>query len=674
MSPNRRQHAGQRCLPRFSFFFSATMSPLVNRLSVGSLGVDSLAGSAAPPPGYTSQRDTASSIAVVINHDDEDELLKNSPTSPPSIHSDDPIHTLPSPYSIEYLRSHVQGQDQNPRLSPHQNYTHGYTQCTHAQARPKPQQQQRDTRLLSCDALHLYSPPQILSTDNPNGQSRPYSGYVAEEHWQPPVPADSITNQLEQQHQQHQQPYTDYSTLPTSPYRQNIHHPPLRVLSYPSSTDEGHYGCTTGNEEEGNRSSSPLINDQRMTIMMNNSTATILSPLEEPPLGCQSTHDPDIIPRRRRLPSLPNGTATRQAVDPKKTAVKKMKKKKKNPTINSSATNNKDHSTSPPLPPLPQTQPTNYVYISRKCNPSMPVSKSRRGWRRETVVAQQQQPNHTLNQIPFPPPPPPKLSSTSSSAITGTFTINPELYIPPSLLNAMEDPVFFRFKTSSSSDSTGETTSTRKERRTRRTNLRLEVENGGIDVDIHLVPTTTSTITFGEDEDDAGTCTGNRGLQQQDTSTPVTLQAQTSANSTSTTAFGSSSSSPPSTTHPCRSTTTTTSSTQENPSGGTFPSRSTRGINTIPEVTQHNSSSSSRRDKNLKKQSRPIITTIDLQIKQAEACYQQCSLYNQDSVKMNGPFIAFPLIARIVSFFYRFIGFFPPPQKKKKKKSRALFF
>ena len=83
-----------------------------NRLSAGSLGVDSLAGSTvtAPPPGHTSQRDTASSIAVITNHDVEEEdggLLKNSPSPP-----DDPIlHTLSSPYSIENLRSHGQGQD-----------------------------------------------------------------------------------------------------------------------------------------------------------------------------------------------------------------------------------------------------------------------------------------------------------------------------------------------------------------------------------------------------------------------------------------------------------------------------------------------------------------------------------------------------------------------------------
>ena len=88
------------------------MPRVVNRLSVGSLGVDSLAGSTvtAPPPGYTSQRDTASSIAVVIDHDVDEEdggLLKNSPSSP----GDPALHTLSSPYSIENLRSHGQGQD-----------------------------------------------------------------------------------------------------------------------------------------------------------------------------------------------------------------------------------------------------------------------------------------------------------------------------------------------------------------------------------------------------------------------------------------------------------------------------------------------------------------------------------------------------------------------------------
>jgi hypothetical protein len=197
---------------------------------------------------------------------------------------------------------------------------------------------------------------------------------------------------------------------------------------------------------------------------------------------------------------------------------------------------------------------------------TMPTFKSRR-WRRKTAV----QPNNT--QIP---PPSPKLSS-SSSAITGIFVINPGFYVPPSLLNAMEDPVFFRSKPSSDTGETG------KRKGSRRTNLRLEVENGGTDVDIRLVPTTIST-NVGED----ATCTGNRG--QQDTFCDTPVQAQASA-STSTTAF---SGPPPSSTHP-RQSTTSSIRMQENPvqpSDG-ISSRILEGIST-PEVTQH---TSSRRDK-----------------------------------------------------------------------------
>jgi hypothetical protein len=363
-------------------------------------------------------------------------------------------------------------------------------------------------------------------------------------------------------------------------------------LPYPS-TEEDHNGCKEyGNREEGNQSST--VDEQTLVMMMMNSTATILSPTEEH-LGYQ-----DLTPRRR-LPSLPNGP-TRQATIATKSTIKK---KKKSPTAKSSA---KFYSTTaPPLPPT-QSQPTNYVYISRKCNPSIPILKSR-GWRRKSAIVQQ--PNTQI-----PPPPPKLLSSSSSSAITGTFTINPELYIPPSLLNAMEDPVFFRFKPSSD---TGET------RERKRTNLRLEVENGAIDVDIHLVPTTTTTISNDVGED--ATCTGKFGQQQDMPFCDTPVQAQASAG-TSTTA-------PP-------------IFMQENLSGGTSSPSSRRGISTpeVPQQQQHTSSTSWR---NKKKPSRPPTTTIDLRIKQAY--YQQPILMQGDSDKINAP-IVLPLIARIVSFCF----------------------
>ena len=592
------------------------MPRVLNRLSVGSFEVVSLAGSTAPPPGYTSQRDTASIVAV-INDDEESVILKD--LSPPPSKDSAPLR---SPYSNEDLRSHEQVQDQNPTLT---SCTHGYSQCAPVRSNsyyPPQQQQQRDARPLSSETLHFYNPLQVLSADNlfgaTNEQSRPYYPSSTEEHWQPPIQPDT-----QHQHQQLTSPHPGY-TLPTSPYhhhRQSTYPPALRVLAY-SSTDDGHYGRKEyGNEEgEGNHQSSALNDKSMMMAMMMNSTATILSPSEEP-LGSQSTPD---LPRRRRrrLPSLPNRPARQATIAINRT--KTVTKKKNSPTAKSLA---KAHPTPTPVAPT-QTHPTNYVYISRKCIPPMPTSKSR-GWRRRKTIVQ------SNNQIP----PPPKLSSTSSSsAITGTFTINPELYIPPSLLNAMEDPVFSRFKPSSS-DTGEEETRKRKGSSRTRTNLRLEVENGGIDVDIHLVPTTTisNNVEGGEDA-------GNRGQQQQDTTsscdTPV--QAQASA-STSTTAFTGSGPPSSSSTHPRQQSSTT--SMQENPSGGI--SSSSRNANSIPGVTQQTSSSSGRRDKK-KPQSRP--TTIDLQIKQVD--YQQGSLniQNQDSVKINGP-IVLPLIARIVSFF-----------------------
>ena len=573
--------------------------------------------------------------------------MKNPPPPPPPLPSmesqyrDDPLHTLlPSPYSIEDLRSGHGGQDQNPILSLQQNSTHGHTKkhTTRSSSYHPPQQQQqleqqqRHSRALSCDALNFYSPPQILSTDILFGatkeQSRPHYRSSTEEDRQPPVQANN-------QHQQQQltSPYTDYSlptrsSLPTSPYhqhRQNTHPAPLRVLSY-TSTNESHGSKEYSNaetaadsEEKGNQPS-PL-NDQKLMMMMNSTVINL--PPSEKPLGFQSSHDL-FPPRRRRLPSPPD-SPTKQATtatDPTKSATKK----KKSPTAAKSSA--KVHSTPPP-PPSTQSQPTNYVYINRKCNPSTPITSKPQG-RRKTVA----QPN---TQIPSSPP---KLPS--SSAITGTFTIDPELYIPPSILNAVEDPVFFRFKPLSDTEHIDESRNRKLDRTRRGTNLRLEVENGGIDVDIHLVPTTTTISNNVGKEEDEATCTGNRGQQQQQDTTycDSPLQAHASAN-TSTTAF----SGPPSST--TRQSTTSLIRIQENPSGGTTSSR--KGI-TIPEVMQH--TSSSRRDK--KKPSRP--TTIDMRIKQAYDQQDSLNLQNQDSVKINDGPIALPLIARIVSFTSRFIG------------------
>ena len=463
------------------------MRRVVNQRSVGSLDVDSVAGSGAPPPGYTSQRDTASSIGA-IDDDEEDVIFKDS-QPPPSMEPPckDPSRTLPSPYSIENLRSH--GQDQNPRLSLHQSSscTHAYAR-THSQCTPvhpssyyPPQPQLQQQLLLQQQQQRTLVTPYIsiapLKSSLPTTylvlllMNNPVLLHIIIDVQQMSIGSclyKPITNIININKRHHPTPII---VLPNSPYRhhpQNTYPPPLRILTYPS-TDEDHYVCKEhGNEEEeGNQSS--LLSDQNMRMMMMNSTATILSHPEEP-LGYQSNHDL-AHGRRHRLPSLSN-TPTRRAATSDVIAMNSATKQK-NPTAGSSAPS-----------PLPQTQsqPTNYVHISRKCNPPMPTSKSR-GRRRKTVQ--------------------PK----------GTFPINPELYIPPSLLNAMEDPVFFRFKPSSDTEDTGET---RKRKGSRKTNLRLEVENGGIDVDIHLVPTTIST-DVGED----ATCAGNRGQQDVFCDTPA---------------------------------------------------------------------------------------------------------------------------------------------------------
>jgi hypothetical protein len=500
-----------------------------------------VASSGAPPPGYTSQHDTLS--FVDIDNDDDDETVSNHllpPPPPPLMDSPyrDPLYHLPSPYSTEDLRltaeSHV--QNQNPRRSLHrsptQTCTHGFTH-THSQCRPSftgsqssPNVNRSSFPQASVRSHSYYPPPQqrhagdILTFDSPphiHSTDDVFGVRRQSLSSRPPVQGDTP-------------PYTDYSSQNTRP-------PALRILTYP----DGAY------DDEEDRS--PLNNPN---MMMVNSSATF----EEP--SSYQSHNPTL--RRHHRPiETPGPTASVVEINP---ATNKFNSKR-------------GHSTSS------QTQPTNYVHLSRKCNPSMPISKSW-GWRRKTV-----QPSIQI--------PPPRLSS-SSSTITGTFIINPELYIPSSLLNAMEDPLF-RFKPSSNTGGS------------RKTNLRLEIENGGIDVDIRLVPTTNIPSS-----------STNSGSGQLDCDTPV--QTQVSA-STSTTAFSHSG------------------------GGTTADSAFEKRPLPLPRLSQESPTTTraspgvgktlSRRDK--KKPSQP--TTIDLRIKQT----------HQDSIKINGP-IVFPLIARIVSFFF----------------------
>ncbi|PPQ87949.1 hypothetical protein CVT25_001134 [Psilocybe cyanescens] len=91
----------------------------------------------------------------------------------------------------------------------------------------------------------------------------------------------------------------------------------------------------------------------------------------------------------------------------------------------------------------------------------------------------------------------------AQSSITGNFTIDPSLYIPNSLLKAVEprplslaDVTRLLSKSDAISESPRKSSSKPRPRseaggpKVRRKNLVLEVENGGIDVDVHLVPET----------------------------------------------------------------------------------------------------------------------------------------------------------------------------------------
>ena len=467
------------------------------------MGLESVTSTGAPPPGYTSHRDTASSIAI-----DEDVLL-NSTDFHPTLESHNPTHTC----------THI--------VSPSPN--------VHRNSSPVPSNSYYPhTFPLTSDPFNFNSPPHILSTDDLFSTNAHSSA--------PCCPAST------DEHCQLQAHHPD-----SNRYHHHRRNTNPRILTYPSA--DYHYWDECGNEQEEEA--------------MMNSTATILSPRED--------SDPA---HHHHRPRPATSTTCRVAGTTKK--------------ITKPST--KHHSTPPPPPPRPtQTQPTNYVHISRKCSPSIPTPKSW-GWRRNTT-----QSSTTTTQIP-----PPRLPPSSSSAITGTFIINPELHIPPSLLNAMEDPVQ-RFKPSSE---------TRKKRESRRTNLKLEVENGGIDVDIRLVPSITTTTNGGQFRD-----------------TPVQTQASAS---TSTTAFSTVPPPPPTEALAC----------QRRPlPSPPHPRLSTSSTPRKPAAVGQTSSSSPRPDKK-------TPTTIDLRIKQA--CYQ--GMQEQDLAnnnKISEP-IGFPLIARIVSFFSSF--------------------
>lgn len=627
---------------------------VANQQSLGSLGLDSVASSGAPPPGYTSQRDTSSSV-VVANDNEEEAILNNSPL--PESLCKDAIHTLPSPYSIEDLRRVATNQPEsvefheqnlNSRLSLHhspQGCVHGYTH-THSQCTPlspsfeagsrsslnvqrttnmpflrsssyhPPQLRQQDDA--TPRAPNFYGHHRILSADSLLASNRrslsssrhPYRSSTEE---QLPVQAG-----ISRQRQKMTPPYTfsdddDYN--PPSPYD---HHPPpgcadIRILTY-HSADEDAYDYDYDyeeyrNEEDPSDRRSPL-NHKRITTMLN-STATILSPSEEP----SGFHTPALPPHGRpSLNETPDPTRrAATAITIGKNPNTKTVATKFNPTSPTTKPSAKDSSTPKPRPT--QTQPTNYVHLSRKCNPSKLTTTSKSG--RKT------QPN----QIP------PRLSS-SSSAITGIFTINPELHIPPSLLKAMEDPVF-RFYSSSDAENTGEALKTRitgKREKSRRTNLRLEVENGGIDVDIRLVPSISSP---------GAACIGiskNRGHLYTFGDAPVQAHASVSTSTTTFSGVGSPPAEPFETrlqpsSLPRLSTTASSSRTILDPAQ---PYGSTRKV--LKPVVQAQA---------LSKKKRSPPTTIDLRIKQAHGI---SNMQDQDSVKINGP-VPFPLIAHIVSSF-----------------------
>ncbi|KAF8810388.1 hypothetical protein BYT27DRAFT_6493948 [Phlegmacium glaucopus] len=654
----------------------------VSQRTMYSLRLDSVAGSAnsgAPPPGYTSQRDATSSVAVTNDYEDSDDdeaMLNNSSAPPPSMEScRDAIYTLPSPYSAEDLRL-VTTEHTQPAVAPHciHGYTHTHSQCTPMSSPFKagshsnpciqrndfstitnippirstpyyPPHQQRETGH-TCDAPNFYD-PHILYTDNllgANGQSRfslrPCQRSSAEEH--PPI----LQAGNQHQHQQTTPPYptitsNDNYDLSSSPYHhhhQNACQPPcgdIRILTYPSA-DEGaceyeydYEGYAHEEEdEEAKRGRSPLNNKSMM-----NSTATIISPSEEPS-GYQSHESalpliPPPASHHRRLnlltkvnresmtlgPRRAMATTTRDVIMNTNSPKTITKSASKTPTTKASA---QDRSTLVPLPT--QTQPTNYVHLSRKCRPSKPTSKFW-GWQRI-------QPTHI-----------PPSSSSSSSIITGTFVIDPELYIPPGLLDAMEDPLFRLSSPDTKTENIGKTfLHTGRRPGSRRNNLRLEVENGGIDVDIRLVPNVS-------DRSGVPACTGdkNRGYMDTFCEDDVLVQAPVSASATRITFNGVGTPSPTETSEklprppsdPHLSTSSSTIPTQKDPAQ---PS-ATRKEDILKHAVAQ--TSSTKRDR---KWTGP--TTIDLRIKQS---HRSSSMPLSDSVKIKRitGSIPSPLIARI---------------------------
>ncbi|KDR65784.1 hypothetical protein GALMADRAFT_1218112 [Galerina marginata CBS 339.88] len=396
-----------------------------------SAGVDSLS-SGAPPPCYTSQKEVPSSVATSdgtrsINPSEDDDSDDHG--SVESMHSCHDI--LPSPYSTEDLFAEVADalrvQDHTYPAAPSSTHTQS---CIHGYTHTHSQCTiDMPPAIYDSHTSATHSPAQTRSIHTfPNQQpTNPYP-YI----YQGRSARYSSTPTT---------PYGSHRGLPRAPEASSprsilYHH---RPSSQPAAIGHLTYRPLKSSYELHLEPDELFINDgehaaQAHTPIEDSSTMTFV-----PDDGYSSGSHYRNVPPRRGHSSL----ATSYVPIQKEVA---------------------------PAPPPTQSRATNYVSLSRKS---------------------------TLKKSSFFGP------SSTPSSITGDFTIDPNLYIPPALLKAIE-PLPLSSPHLSGVGSKSDTNSPSglsykpfsKGRRLStgpklpRKNLRLEVENGGIDIDVHLVPST----------------------------------------------------------------------------------------------------------------------------------------------------------------------------------------
>ncbi|KAF8157170.1 hypothetical protein B0H34DRAFT_712562 [Crassisporium funariophilum] len=432
-----------------------------------SVGLDSINTMGGAPPGYTSQRETASSVAtldeelhsgavedeVALYHEVGDGDEQEQASCSLRDHG-----ALPSPYSTEDLHAAFHAGYQDPNQEQVQMHylgscAHGYTH-THSQCTTIP-----DLPLPGSAAPRAQPYADLQSPSFPTVRTLPSAGVATSSY-------------------QHRRPRFPSTTTTICPRRTPSHTPQARSRSRPRTTS---YASNNGsNNSDPTRGVQVLTytpanaysyecdygyddDEDRLSTMNMNSTVTFLPPAQDDDAEAYSQQQPG-YPRSsntHRNPGLkPNLSRLTQAT---------LGSQNK---IDSIQTRN-----------LSEPRPTNYVHISRKCT-------SRKGTTRFFPSGFfHRSRNHG--------------KASSASSVNGTFLIDPALHIPSGLLRAM-DPLpsvsigssKFDASHSKGDDSPGSDMKRKNVKEpTRMTNLRLEVENGSIDVDIHLMPTDSGTGT-----------------------------------------------------------------------------------------------------------------------------------------------------------------------------------